>query len=282
MKLFALVAVTMTAFAANSVLNRAAVGDGGMGAMDFAALRLWAGAAILAILAFALRGGMRLRGRGRLGGLFGLVLYLVGFSWAYQALDAGLGALVLFGTVQITMFAGSLWAGERPPARRWIGAALALGGLAWLLWPTDAAPTSLAHGLSMAAAGFGWGVYSLAGRMGDDPLADTAANFVLAAPLAVVLFAVPGGVNPADWTAVGLALAVASGAIASGIGYALWYGVLPHLAGSTAAVAQLTVPLIAMAGGMVFLSEPLTSQFLVAAAIVLAGVALSVLPFGRR
>lgn len=285
MRLFALTALTMTAFAANSVLNRAALSAGGIDAVSFGVIRLVAGAVILGILVYALRGRVRLGGAQRWIGVGALLLYIFGFSLAYAALDAGLGALILFGVVQITMFAGGLMGGERMPPRRAIGAALAFGGLVWLLWPGAGPQISVLHGALMTLAGIGWGLYSLAGRREADGLSGTAANFLLAAPLAVVaLVAVailPEGTPlfAAPW---GIVLAVLSGAVTSGLGYALWYHVLPGLAASSAAVAQLTVPIIAMAGGMLFLGEALTRDFALAAAVVLGGVALSVVPLGRR
>lgn len=283
MRIWGLIGLTMAAFAANSVLNRAAVGGGAMGAMDFAVLRLWSGALTLVILARALRGGpIPWVAPGRAAGVLGLSAYLARFSWAYLSLDAGLGALILFGTVQITMFGGGLLRGERPPVRRWIGAGIALSGLGWLLWPGGGAAVSLPHAVAMAVAGLGWGVYSLAGQAARDPLRATAANFVLAAPLGLLVLALPGGIDPGGWQAPGIVLAVASGALASGLGYALWYHVLPQIAGSVAAVAQLTVPILALAGGVLFLGEGVTPAFLLAAVVVLGGVAVSVLPIGRR
>ncbi|WP_058246390.1 DMT family transporter [Tropicibacter naphthalenivorans] len=278
MKTFALVVVVMVAFAANSVLNRAAVGGGWIDPLGFGTVRLWAGAVVLLALAYGLRRRTPLLGPVRLAGVAGLVLYIYGFSLAYSDLDAGLGALILFGTVQITMFVGSLIGGERPPVLRWLGAAVAFGGLAWLLWPGAGVSIVLGAGAAMVVAGFGWGVYSLAGRKAEDALISTAANFVLAAPFGLVIGWLPG--VPTSGVAVtgrGLALAVVSGAVTSGLGYALWYAVLPQLKGSVAAVAQLTVPVIAMAGGMLVLAEPLTAEFAVAAAVVLGGVGLSVL-----
>ncbi|MDU8909663.1 DMT family transporter [Aestuariicoccus sp. MJ-SS9] len=279
MRLFLLTALTMVAFAANSILNRMALAGGGMDALVFGAVRLVAGAAMLAALVVIARGGLRLGGPARVAGVGGLLAYIFAFSWAYLRLDAGVGALILFGVVQITMFAGGLLGGERPPVLRWLGAALAFGGLVWLLWPRAGVQISVPHGLAMAIAGVGWGVYSLAGRRASDPLMATAANFVFAAPVGLVLglALMPG----AAWDAAGLALAVLSGAVTSGLGYALWYSVLPKLAASSAAVAQLTVPVIAMAGGMLFLSEALTLDFVLAAVLVLGGVGLSVLA-GRR
>jgi drug/metabolite transporter (DMT)-like permease len=238
---------------------------------------------MLLVLGLILRRTVTLGGKGRLAGVVGLVLYIYGFSVAYVVLDAGLGALILFGTVQVTMFGGSLMGGERPPLLRWLGAGLAFGGLVWLLWPVGGVEVSPVHGVAMVIAGVGWGVYSLAGRQAVDPLLATGANFLLAAPVGLLLsLMMPvsmGPVNPEATTmaAHGILLAVLSGAVTSGLGYALWYLVLPQLKGSVAAVAQLTVPVIAMTGGMVFLSEALTAQFVIAAAVVLGGVGLSVL-----
>jgi len=276
MRLLLLTALTMVAFAANSILNRMALAGGHIGPTDFGTIRLFAGAVMLAGLCVILRGGLRLGGPARAAGMLALLVYMYGFSLAYGALDAGLGALILFGTVQVTMFAGGLLAHEAMPARRWIGAALALAGLAWLLWPAGPVQVSVRHGLFMAAAGVGWGIYSLAGRRADDALQATAANFILATPVGVVIgLALPVGAT--DVTMPGVALAVLSGAVTSGMGYALWYGILPRLDASVAAVAQLTVPVIAIAGGMIFLGETLETNTVLASALVLGGVAVSVL-----
>ncbi len=273
MRLAALTALVMLAFAANSVLNRMAVGPGEIGAVEFALVRLAAGAVVLAAL-------VALRGRGwpkelvrgaTVPGVVGLLVYLFGFSLAYGRLDAGAGALVLFGVVQVTMFAGALRAGEAVPARRWIGAGLALCGLAVLVVPAGAGG-GWAGFAAMAAAGVGWGVYSLAGRGARDALAATAGNFVLAL-LPGVVMALILGVDMDGATPRGIALAVVSGAVTSGLGYALWYAVLPALGAGRAAVAQLTVPLIAAAGGAALIGEAVGWRFAVAAALVLGGVA---------
>jgi drug/metabolite transporter (DMT)-like permease len=274
MRLFLLTALTMLAFAANSVLNRWAVGPGHIGAVEFAMIRLVAGAAMLAALVLWQRGGWAWPGaRGRVAGVIGLSAYLVGFSLAYLGLDAGTGALVLFGTVQVTMFAGALISREVVPGRRWMGAALALGGLALIAAPgaTDWEPLAL-----MAVAGVGWGIYSLAGRGAADPLAATAWNFLLSVPLVLPLGLV-AGVRVPD--ATGVALAVVSGAVTSGLGYALWYAVLPRLGAARAAVAQLTVPVIAALGGAVLLAELPGLRFWLASVLVLGGVALASLPY---
>jgi drug/metabolite transporter (DMT)-like permease len=182
-RLVALTALVMTAFAANSILNRMAVGPGLIGATDFALIRAVAGAVTLGGLVVLRRSALPLRSMRRVPGALGLSVYLVGFSVAYLAIDAGVGALILFGGVQVTMFAGAVLAGEAMAARRWIGSGLALAGLAWLVWPVGEVALPVLATLAMLAAALGWGVYSLVGRKATDPLAETAANFVLAAPL---------------------------------------------------------------------------------------------------
>jgi len=209
------------------------------------------------------------------------LVYVLGFSLAYLRLDAGMGALILFGFVQMTMFGGAAATREAVPALRWIGAVIAFGGLVWLLWPGGAATVPPGAGAMMAAAGVAWGVYSLNGKGAIDPLAETAANFVWAAGAAALiglaLMIWPGGLLRLD--AHSAILAIVSGAVTSGLGYALWYHVLPELAASSAGAAQLSVPIIAMAGGALFLGEPLTPSFALASAIVLGGIAL---PLMRR
>jgi drug/metabolite transporter (DMT)-like permease len=269
LRLFALTVLVMVAFAANSLLNRAAVGTGAIDAMPFALIRVVAGALVLALLA-------RTRPqRANIGPALALSLYLLGFSLAYLALDAGVGALILFAGVQVTMLAGALVSGERPPLRRFLGAFIALIGLALLLWPGAQGAPALVPSLFMAAAALGWGLYSLAGRKAGNPLRATAANFLLAAPIVALATLPYGWGNP---RASGLVLACVSGAVTSGLGYALWYRILPALGAARAAVAQLTVPVIAMAAGILLLGEQINAGTAVASAVVLGGVALATLP----
>lgn len=275
-RLFLLTALTMVAFSANSLLNRAALADGTTGPAAFAAIRLGSGALCLACLLVVRAGLPRLLTPGRWIGAGSLALYMLGFSFAFVVLDAGMGTLILFGVVQVTMFSGALLGGERPAIARWLGAGLALGGLAWLVWPSAPDAPDLGAAVMMVVAAVGWGVYSLAGRRAVDPLQETAANFICASPLALFIwFAVPDGVSP-----TGAALAAFSGAITSGMGYALWYSILPRLDASTAALAQLTVPVIALAASVVLLSEPVTLRLTLASLIILGGVAFGVL--GQR
>ena len=277
MRLFALGALTMIAFAANSVLNRMALAGDLIGPAEFGAVRVLAGAITLAALVWWRRGTVRLAGPGRVTSVLALLVYIFGFTFAYVGLDAGLGALILFGMVQITMFGGALLAAEPVPGRRWAGAVLAFGGLVYLLAPGDAG-VAFGPAALMALAGIGWGVYSLAGRGAADALGATAANFVLAAPLALLVALLAGFVQP---SLAGLALAVLSGAVTSGLGYALWYAILPQLGASRAAVAQLSVPVIAALGGAALLGEAPSLRLALAGALVLGGVAISLLPARR-
>ncbi|MCT4556684.1 MAG: DMT family transporter [Pelagimonas sp.] len=278
MRIFLLTSLTMMAFAANSVLTRAGIYDAGLDAVWFGVIRLWSGALVLLVLVAALGNVGHWRSELRLASLLGLFLYIFGFSLAYVRLESGLGALILFGMVQVTMFSGSLLGGERPPMLRWIGTGIAFGGLVYVLAPgSDAAAQSvnLSASLLMIVAGIGWGIYSLKGRQSKDPLLSTAVNFSLVAPIGLLFALAAPAFAPAKFPPNGVLLAVVSGAVTSGLGYALWYAVLPRLAGSVASVAQLTVPIIAMAGGAVFLGEALTVQFAVASLLVLGGVGLS-------
>lgn len=282
MRLILLTTLTMFAFAANSVLNRLALVDGVMGPAGFATLRLIAGAVTLSALKWAsMRKSpplARTPTRPGLKGAIGagsLALYMLGFSFAYVSLPAGVGALILFGGVQVTMFIGAFLLREPVPTQRLLGGAMAFGGLVWLLWPSsvagiDAAPP-LAGALLMAAAALGWGTYSLLGRGATDALCTSTLNFTLAIPLGLLVYAI----LPDQITLYGGFLAVISGGVTSGMGYALWYRILPQLGATRAAVAQLSVPLIAMGGGIVFLAEDLSWRFVIASLLVATGVWVS-------
>ncbi len=269
LRLAALTVLTMLAFAANSLLNREALADGQTGPAAFAMIRVVSGALCLWVLVRLRSGPVRpvLRPLG----VLSLALYVLGFSFAYVTLQAGVGALILFGGVQVTMFAGAVAGGERVAWTRWAGAAVAFAGLVWLMWPGAQATPPVAGAALMVAAALGWGVYSLLGRGVPDPLAATASNFVFAAPLAVLVFAVV----PDGATMQGALLAVVSGAVTSGLGYALWYTILPRLSATLAAVAQLSVPVIATAGGVALLGEELSARFVIATLLVLGGIGLS-------
>ena len=278
-RLIALTAVTMMAFAANSILNRMALVDGTTAPAAFAAVRLVSGAVFLAALVVLRGKRLDVLGRGAWLGAGTLTLYMLGFSFAYLTLDAGLGALILFGGVQITMVAGAAMQGERLTAHRMLGTAIAFAGLVWLLLPSDGLRVPIIGAALMLAAALGWGLYSLHGRSVDDPLAATARAFVLASVPGLIAW----GLAPGAIDARGLMLACLSGVVTSGMGYALWYSVLPKLTATAAALTQLVVPVIATVGGVVLLSEDVTLRLTLASALVLGGVAFGILqPFKRR
>ncbi|WP_127557546.1 DMT family transporter [Nioella ostreopsis] len=283
MRLALLTALTMLAFAANSILNRMALAGGDIDALGFAIIRVLSGAGMLVALVLVQRRGLPMFQPGRLAGALSLCLYLLGFSIAYVQLDAGLGALILFGCVQITMFAGAILGGESVPPARWIGAGLAMAGLGWLVWPAGEVTVPLTGTVFMALAGMGWGIYSLAGRKAGDPLAATAANFLWAAPVCLIIpIFLPVQMEPVDVTTRGILLACLSGAVTSGLGYALWYSLLPQLKATVAGLVQLSAPVIAILGGVALLGEGLSLRLVLAAAIVLGGIAFGLLAPQRR
>lgn len=273
MRLIALTALTMTAFAANSILNRFAVDSGAIDPGSFAIVRVLAGALTLVALVLLRRGKMDFVSARRLTGGGALSLYLIGFSLAYLTLDAGAGALILFGVVQMTMFAVTAVAGNPPTKQQLTGAGVAFAGLAWVLWPNDSALVDLTGAALMTAAGIGWGIYTLVGRRERDALAGTAANFVVALPITTIaILLIPAERHV---SAPGIVLAVVSGAVTSGLGYALWYRVLPQLAAAVAGTVQLSVPIIALVSGALLLSEALTVELILGALLVLGGIALA-------
>lgn len=275
MRLFFLTALTMCAFAANSILNRLAIDSGASDPAGFAIVRVLAGALVLTALVLMRGGEVPLRNRRRLIGAGSLSVYMIGFSIAYLTLDAGLGALVLFAVVQMTMFGFTAASGTLPNRQQLAGAVIALGGLAYVLWPSGTVRVDPAGTALMVAAGIGWAVYSLAGRSEPDALQGTAANFIIALPVTALVLLSSG----AEWqmTGAGYLLAAVSGGITSGLGYALWYRVLPNLAPTIAAVVQLSVPVIAILGGVVLLGESTSARLIIGASLVLGGIALAVL-----
>lgn len=276
-----LTVVTMLAFAGNSLLCREALGRQAIDPVSFSTLRVLSGAALLLLVGRWLEPSRTEPGAaaGSWGSGAALYAYAIAFSLAYVSLEAGTGALVLFALVQVTMIVAGLRGGERPTVVQWLGLAAALGGLVYLLAPGASAPSPLGAGL-MALAGVAWGVYSLRGRGAARPVAATAGNFLRAAPLALVGSAVGLAKTDARASAYGAGLAVASGALASGLGYALWYQALRGHTATTAAIVQLSVPALAAAGGVVLLGERPTLRLALATALVLGGVAAAML--GRR
>ena len=251
-----------------------AVGVAGLDPALAGVVRLGAGAGVLIALTLARRGSaaLRLPPRVALAGMATLFLYILGFTLANGRIDAGVGALILFGSVQITMFAAALIGGEQLGRWRLIGAGVAFAGLAVLVAPTGGVTVDPLGAAFMAAGGLGWGLYSLNGRRARDALGATAVNFSLALLPALAWLALRGAVPVPTW---GIWPALVSGAVTSGLGYALWYAVVPRLAASLAAVAQLSVPVLAALGGAILLAEVPGPRFWAAAVLVLGGIALS-------
>ena len=272
-RIFVLLAVTMSAFAANSVLNRLGVARYGMDPMDFAAIRVAAGGLMLWVLV-GLRGMARppLWSGRRIGGTVCLAGYMVGFSWAYLSLDAGIGALILFGVIQVVIFGWSVAAGQAVPSRRWLGAVVAFGGLCVLLWPSGAQALPWGGATAMIIAGIAWAGYTLLGRGEPDALGASAANFLLCLPL--VLLALPLS-DAGQLSIAGVVTATIAGAVTSGLGYALWYHILPQIATTLAGIAQLSVPVLTVAAGALLLAEPVTARLIVAGMLVLGGIAIA-------
>lgn len=269
-----LTALAMLAFAANSLLCRAALQTHSIDPASFTMIRIVSGAVMLGIIASVQSGPNAALKTGSWKEAFALFAYAAAFSFAYVTLPAATGALILFGCVQATMITAGLVRGERLSLLQTLGALAAIGGLVYLLAPGVHAPSPIGAAL-MAAAGIAWGFYSLLGRgrAGRDPTAATAGNFLRAVPLSALLIVI--SFNQGAWFGEeGILLAIASGAITSGVGYAIWYAALKHLAAAQAAIVQLTVPAIAAAGAVLLLGETPSPRLVLASVAILGGVLL--------
>jgi len=271
-RILILTSLAMLAFAGNSLLCRIALKHTGIDPASFTTIRLLSGAATL-WLVVRVRGGASAGGGNWLSAL-ALFAYAAGFSFAYVSLPAATGALLLFGAVQATMIGHGLRTGERLGRMQLVGLMLAFAGLVGLLLPGLSAPP-LAGSIFMLGAGLAWGIYSLRGKAAGDPLRVTAGNFLRAAPIAAALSVFMMNGTPLDQAGIGYA--VLSGALASGIGYAIWYTALPALKATQASIVQLSVPVIAALGGILFLGESLTLRLALASAAILGGIALVIL-----
>ena len=272
MRVVILTLLAMIAFASNSLLCRLALKQTTIDAASFTFIRIFSGAVTLWFIVITRKTGRITAGSWTSAlALFG---YAAAFSFAYISLSAGTGALLLFGAVQATMILWGLRKGERLNAQQWFGLTTALGGLVALVLPGLSAPP-IGGALLMTGAGIAWGIYSLRGKGAGDPTSVTAGNFWRAVVFTAVL-----SVARLQWTnldRVGLCYAMASGAIASGVGYVIWYSALPGLKATTAATVQLSVPVLAAVGGIVFLGESITLRLLVASVAVLGGIGLVVI-----
>lgn len=264
--------LALVAFAGNSLLCRAALAHTRIDAASFTTVRLLSGAVVLCSLVW-LRGAVR-AGRGNWLSALALFAYAAGFSFSYLHLTAAAGALLLFGAVQTTMIGYGIWSGEQMRWLQIVGLILACCGLVGLLLPGLSAPP-LTGALLMLGAGAAWGIYSLRGRRGGDSLKVTAGNFTRTVPMALVLSLLLSARTSLD--PAGLGYAFLSGALTSGVGYAIWYTALPALKSTTAATVQLSVPILAAVGGVVFLGESVSLRLLAASVAIIGGIALVVL-----
>ncbi len=270
-----LIALTLVAFAANSLLCRMALGGDLIDPGSFMAIRLVSGAvALIPISRWLGEKKTQRPTKGSWVSGFLLFAYAAAFSWAYVSLNTGTGALVLFGSVQLTMIAAALLSGESLESAQWIGLAAAIGGLVYLVLPGISAPDPLGA-LLMCVSGIAWGFYSIRGKGTLAPIAMTAGNFLRSTPMAIVTFAL--AFSGTHWKPQGILLALISGVLTSGLGYVLWYKVLPSLTMTQAAVLQLLVPVLAAFAGVAFLSEQLSARLITASVMILGGVAWAVI-----
>jgi drug/metabolite transporter (DMT)-like permease len=273
MKLFFLITTVMTAFAANSVLTRLALTSNSIGPSNFALLRAASGALVLLLLVLIVQKQIPRFKFNSIISALSLVCYLIGFSFSYLTVDTGIGALILFGGSMVVMFASALFLQEKIPLTRFIGVFISLLGLFILVNP-GFSENSLFGVALMFLASFGWGLYSVLGSRQKNPLSNTAGNFIIALIIIIpIAFIIPDKVETNYY---GFFLAIFSGSVTSGLGYSLWYWVLPKINITTASTAQLTVPLIAAFGGYLFIWESLNWQFYIAAILILGGISLPV------
>lgn len=273
-----LTTLAMICFAGNSLLCRLALRGGGIDAASFTTVRLGSAALVMSVLA-RLLSQTRAHG-GSWTSAIVLFVYAIAFSLSYVQIGAGIGALLLFGTVQVTMIGWGLMQGERPRLLEWVGIVLAVVGLVLLTRP-GVSGSPLSGMALMIVAGIGWGIYSLRGRRSADPLQTTAANFVRTIPMVLSLVAVSFAVERPHLSTVGVAAGIASGGLTSGIGYVLWYRALSKLTAVQAASVQLTVPVLAALGGILLLGEGLTVRLVGAAVLILGGIALAIFEHAR-
>jgi drug/metabolite transporter (DMT)-like permease len=278
-KIISYTAFALVAFAFNSILCRMALRTGEADAAGFTLVRLVAGAIALIVISYFFSGKKSTSLRGNWISAFFLFGYAICFSFAYIGLSAAVGGLILFSSVQFTMIAVALSRGERPAPLEWTGLTTALGGLVYLLLPGLSSPP-IFEAILMAAAGMAWGFYTLRGRGSGDPLGDTTGNFIRSVPMiAIVAIFFFSRIN---LSSQGIVLAILSGAIASGVGYSVWYAALKHLTATRAAVLQLAVPVIVAFGGVMLLSEAMTQRLGIAAVAILGGVGLTIAGRGRK
>lgn len=276
MKIFLYTVLALVAFAANSLLCRLALSQNAIDAASFSAVRLASGAIILLIINFAVNRKSAFSSNANALSAFWLFLYAVAFSFAYLSLSAGTGALILFGAVQATIIVYALAKGDRFFRSEWLGLILAVAGLIYLLLPGLQSPP-LSGAVLMLVAGVAWGFYTLLGRGAQNPLISTANNFLYSLPFVFVVNLAVFLLGSIHVSANGILLAILSGAVTSGLGYVVWYAALKGLTSIQAAMVQLAVPVLAAISGIVILSETLSMRLIIAAVMILGGIALAVL-----
>ncbi len=276
-KISTLTAFALIAFAANSVLCRLALGEKAIDAASFTNIRLFSGAIVLLLILKLSSNQSQKSSKGNwLSGLM-LFLYAVTFSYAYITLDTGTGALILFGSVQITIILISIISGHRLTIYEWLGVTIAFSGFVYLILPGVSSPSLIGFSL-MTVAGIAWGIYTLKGKESKNPLADTTFNFLRTIPFLMLLFVFT--LQSSSYTIKGIILAIISGGITSGIGYTIWYMAIDGLTKIQTAVVQLLVPIIAAFGGVIFVAEKITVRLTLASFLVLGGILIVVL--GRK
>ena len=274
-KTFVYTSLALIAFAANSVICRMALKNDAIDPGMFTSIRLGSGALVLIILVLLSKDNKKkIKSKGSWKSAAMLFMYAAAFSYAYVSLDTGIGALIIFGVVQITMISASLLSGYQMNRLEWMGILMALAGFLYLLLPGATAP-SLSGFLLMALSGIGWGIYSLRGKKSKKPLVDTAYNFLRALPflllISVFLY------QESNYSSKGIFLALLSGVVTSGLGYTIWYLALNGLNGIQASIVQLLVPVLAAIGGVVFIGEPISLRLIVAATMILGGILLLII-----
>jgi len=266
----------MLAFSGNAVLTRAALATYNMDPELVLLLRVSSGAITLLFICYLRKYSLKIFSNLHLKTAAALSLYLVGFSYAFTGLETGIGVLIQFGVVQLVMFASSFLSDQQVPKNKNIGAIIAFTGLIYLLWPSGDFTLDLTSSVLMAIAGMAWGIYSILGKNAVSAISSTTASFLISTPICLLFVLLLPNDSDFSWSSTGALLAISSGSITSGIGYALWYYVLPKIPSTNAAVSQLSVPLIAAAGGMIFMQELITLKFVLSCILVLGGIAITI------
>ncbi len=277
LKIFILTGLALIAFAANSVLCRLALGDKTIDAASFTNIRLFSGAVVLLLILKLYNSQSQNSSKGNWLSSFMLFLYAVTFSFAYISLDTGTGALIMFGSVQITIILLSIISGNRLNIYEWLGVTIAFLGFVYLILPGVSSPSLIGFSL-MTIAGIAWGIYTLKGKESKNPLRDTTYNFIRTIPFIIILLVFT--IQHSSYSTKGVVLAIISGGITSGIGYTIWYMAMEGLSKIQTAVIQLLVPIIAAFGGVIFVDEKITFRLSIASILVLGGILVVVL--GRK